>query len=176
MKSLIIDYEKCNGCNSCALACSFVKTGTFDINRANVSVSYFPEVNFTVPVVCQHCSEPICMEICPKKAIYRDEETNAVIIDQNICTGCKLCIMACPIGAPWKDSETKKVFKCDLCGGDPECVKYCSFGALSYDDLEEETLKGRKDRLKRVARVVASFDDISILNHIKMYGGHGNAD
>lgn len=158
MKFIFVDYDKCHGCNSCALACSFAKTGSFNVARSNVSVIYFPEIeDRIVPVICQHCLDPACMDVCPARAIYRDRETGAVIIDQSICVGCKLCVMACPIGIPWVDMKTSKVMKCDLCGGDPQCVKYCGFGALEFLEVDDATIKLRKEGARKLAQVMTKL-------------------
>ena len=154
MRSLVVNYDKCRGCNCCALACSFFKTNTFNSTKANLSVASFPEANLRFPVVCQQCLQPVCMEVCPVKAIYRDAETGAVIIDQNLCKGCRMCIKACPIGSPWVDSDNSRVMKCDLCGGDPKCVEYCAYGALQFIPVEEATMKQRKEGARKIAEIL----------------------
>lgn len=154
MKYIVVDYDQCRGCNCCTLACSFAKTKTFNSNKANLSITQFPELDLYVPVVCQQCLQPVCMEVCPAQAIYLDEKTGASIIDQNICIGCKMCIMACPFGSPWVDSERSCVMKCDLCGGDPECVKYCGYGALQFVPEEEATMKQRDEGARKILEIL----------------------
>ena len=152
MKRLIVDYEKCRGCYSCTQACSFAKSREFNINGANLSVDYLPEFDLSVPVICLHCTEPECMEACPVQAIFRDKETDAVVIDLTICTGCEICITVCPVGHPRIDINNKNIAKCDLCDGDPECVKYCGYDALQYISVDEETLKQRKEDAIKIAK------------------------
>ncbi len=53
-----------------------------------------------------------------------DAKTGAVIIDEDACTGCLDCADACPFDAIFVGPDNE-VLKCDLCGGDPICVKYC---------------------------------------------------
>jgi Fe-S-cluster-containing hydrogenase component 2 len=154
-KLIMVDYEKCHGCNSCTLACSFAKTKEFNPTRANLSIVFFPEEgDLTVPVVCQNCLEPVCMEVCPAQAIYRDEETGAVVINENLCIGCKLCVMTCPIGGLWVDIKNNKIVKCDLCEGDPKCVKNCGFEALQFVEAEEAIIKKRKEGAKKLSRIL----------------------
>ena len=74
------------------------------------------------------------MEICPANAISRNQVTGAVEIDQSQCAGCKMCMMACPMGNIHFNSTTRVSNKCDLCGGDPSCVKHCISGALRFED------------------------------------------
>ena len=94
------------------------------------------------------------MDLCPAQAISRDEKSGAVVIDENLCIGCKMCIMACPIGGPWVDAENFKIMKCDLCEGDPKCVKYCAFGALEFVTAEEAALKNRKEGVKNILKLL----------------------
>lgn len=154
-KFILVDYEKCHGCNSCTLACSFAKTREFNPTRSNLSIVSYPELgNLTIPVICQNCLEPPCMEVCPAQAISQEEETGAVLIDENLCVGCKMCIMACPIGGPWVDVKTLKVMKCDLCEGDPQCVKNCGFEALQFVKPEEAVEKKRKEGARKLSEII----------------------
>jgi Fe-S-cluster-containing hydrogenase component 2 len=74
------------------------------------------------------------MRYCPTKAIRIDDVTGARVIDQELCIGCQTCIQACSyeLSRIRFDRVKKKAIKCDLCGGDPACVKACPTGALSY--------------------------------------------
>jgi Fe-S-cluster-containing dehydrogenase component len=94
------------------------------------------------------------MDVCPALAIYRNKETGAVLIDENLCIGCKMCLMACPLGAPWVDSESSRVMKCDLCSGTPQCVQYCGFGALQFVTAEEAMLKMRNEGARKISEVI----------------------
>ena len=158
MKCIVVDYDECRGCNCCTLACSFFNTKTFNSTKANLSIASFPEVDLRFPVVCQQCLQPVCMEVCPALAIYRDDETGAMIIDQKLCIGCKMCIMACPVGSPWVDSDNFRVMKCDLCGGDPKCVSYCGYGALQFIPVEEATMKQRKEGARKIADILKKLN------------------
>jgi Fe-S-cluster-containing dehydrogenase component len=87
---------------------------------------------FFLPMTCQQCDEPPCLAACPNEAIFRDEELDRVLINHQKCVGCRMCVSACPFGAMGFDEERGKSFKCDLCGGLPECVRVCTAGALMY--------------------------------------------
>lgn len=142
---IIVNPEKCHGCNCCSLACSDTKTGKFNINKARLVVIKFKsEKDLAFPVMCQNCDEPDCMNICPEEAIYRDEKSAAIAINKDLCTECMLCVDACPYGAPWVDRENSVVEHCDLCSGDPQCVKYCSFDALQLVRKNEDSTMVRK--------------------------------
>lgn len=67
----------------------------------------------------------------------RDPKTRAVVVDEERCTGCGFCAAACPWGVITLDPVTGKALKCDLCGGDPACVKECPENALRFLDVRE---------------------------------------
>ncbi|PCN50495.1 4Fe-4S ferredoxin, partial [Candidatus Geothermarchaeota archaeon ex4572_27] len=69
-------------------------------------------------------------------AIWKDE-AGIVRINRLKCIGCKSCNYACPLSAPIFIEELRASSKCDLCDGDPECVKFCSSGALRAYPREE---------------------------------------
>jgi Fe-S-cluster-containing hydrogenase component 2 len=88
------------------------------------------------------------MEACPTNAISRNEETGAMVVDEDACVGCRVYNMACPIGGVSIDPVTNIAIKCDLCDGDPECVKYCDIEAISYVPLDklDSTMKRKKSQ------------------------------
>jgi len=128
-KAIVVDQMKCNGCQICEIHCSRIKEGKVWLEASRIQIfSFFPGID--IVAVCQQCENASCMKTCPVEAFYRDTESKAVLIDQKKCTGCGACINACPIGAIRFHPHTKKAIKCDLCGGDPECVKRCPEHAL----------------------------------------------
>jgi len=146
---LIADMDKCTGCGSCALACSFAKTNTFHPGHGRIRVLKLDESGVDAPVFCQQCEEPRCVEACPKGALVRRPENGILVIDEQTCDGCAICAVACPYGAiavrPEVDHVSKQsgkknrqMLKCDLCGGQPQCVKWCETGALAYVGVEEQ--------------------------------------
>ena len=52
----------------------------------------------SLPLLCMHCEQPACVDVCPTGASYKSEE-GPVLIDQNKCIGCRACIVACPYDA-----------------------------------------------------------------------------
>jgi Fe-S-cluster-containing hydrogenase component 2 len=79
-----------------------------------------------VTAICHHCGNPPpCAEVCPTDAFYYDPVTLAALIDQSKCIQCMECVPACPFDVVFI-APTGEVLKCDLCGGDPVCVKACS--------------------------------------------------
>jgi carbon-monoxide dehydrogenase iron sulfur subunit len=93
----------------------------------------------SVPVLCQQCEDPLCATMCPASAISRDDTKRVVVVNKRKCLGCRTCVEVCPFGGPSVDPRTGTAEKCDLCEGDPLCVKVCTQGALTYVAAEEES-------------------------------------
>jgi Fe-S-cluster-containing hydrogenase component 2 len=71
------------------------------------------------------------MKNCIYNAIQRDEKLGIVRVKKENCTGCGMCIKACPIeGAIKLEPTSGKALKCDICDGDPSCVKFCPTEAI----------------------------------------------
>ena len=147
MKTFIIDPQKCTGCHLCEMACSYVHHGVFSLETGNIKVESDEDRGFHVPTKCMQCEMAYCIKSCVAGALHKDETTGAVLVDRNKCIGCKACIMACPFGSIVLISHEKgsEIHLCNLCDGDPECVKVCRDHALSYVD---ETRINRKKREK----------------------------
>jgi len=118
------------------LACSFATEGVFSLTKSRIRVVKFEEEGVDVPMPCFHCEKAPCISVCPTRALSRDASTNAVLLDHTKCIGCRLCMIACPFGAMHYDGVRKIVYKCDLCYGDPSCVKWCETKAIVYADPE----------------------------------------
>jgi len=150
--------NRCSGCRVCELTCSEQHEERFQPSKARIHVLSFDETVQDVPVVCQQCADAPCLEACPEEAISRDAETNAVVVDQDLCIQCGSCVSACVIGldavaseqklAIRLDEDTQFPLKCDLCGGDPQCVKFCPTEALVYTDKPVEGEFGVGDMME----------------------------
>ena len=129
-QSLVANPTACTGCLTCETACSLMKTGQIFPAMARIHIDRDPFEGRFIPNVCHQCSIPYCLNACPVNAIGISEKTGAVLIDREKCVGCKSCQRACPYGMIVFDEEGEKSFKCDLCGGNPQCVKLCPTHAL----------------------------------------------
>jgi Fe-S-cluster-containing hydrogenase component 2 len=74
------------------------------------------------------------MTICPTGALHRESAVAPVLLEEQLCIGCRMCIMACPFGAIglYLHGEKGAIVKCDLCQGDPQCVRFCEPSALKF--------------------------------------------
>jgi Fe-S-cluster-containing hydrogenase component 2 len=150
-RALTVNLDKCTGCRSCELACSFKHHREFNPIKSNIHVSIFTENAFYVPVVCFQCDKAFCAEVCPAGAISAGEVNGAYVVsvDKGKCVGCKMCTLACPFGVITYQSDGY-VQKCDLCGGEPECVTFCVPGALEFREPTAATLKKTKALAEKI--------------------------
>jgi Fe-S-cluster-containing hydrogenase component 2 len=125
MKRLSVNPNLCIGCKECELMCSLKHHGVFNPAVARIRVEYNPEQGSYDPVICMHCDDPACAEACSFEAMSRDAITGAMVIHDETCTQCHECVEACPYGAI-RVTPDGSVLKCDLCGGEPMCVRFCS--------------------------------------------------
>lgn len=121
------DYLKCSGCRRCEVACSLHHENTIWPEASRIRV-FMLVPGVEIPQVCAQCHDYPCVESCPVDALSVDEKTSAVIVDREECTSCGLCIEACPGRIPFIHPGDDKATICDLCDGDPECVKACLAG------------------------------------------------
>ncbi len=138
-KVLVIDYERCTGCRICELVCSVKHEGVSNPARSRIKIVKWETEGRYVPMSCQQCESAPCQAVCPVTAISRDETLNRVMIDYDVCIGCRMCVAVCPFGSMAFDTLAKKVIKCDLCDGDPLCVKFCDVDAVQYVDASEQS-------------------------------------
>ena len=133
---LVVDPKKCKACRSCELACSFGHNGEFNPRLSCVTIFHYEQQCISVPVTCLQCDEAACAAVCPTGALKRAAD-GVVLHDPAKCIVCKQCVGACPLGNISYSPLKQKVFKCDLCDGDPMCVKFCPTGAITMVDAAD---------------------------------------
>ncbi len=168
--AMLIDVNRCDrGCDACVSAC-IKENGLTDHGRPETDPQWIRKVEVTdpqskrtksLPVMCQHCEKPPCVDVCPTGASFKRDD-GIVLVDKHICIGCRYCIMACPYKArsfvhevltDQKESNPRgkgTVEGCTMCvhridtGKNPACVDACStdggkaiiFGDLANPDSE----------------------------------------
>jgi len=91
------------------------------------------------------------MNVCPVKALSRDESLARVMVDYDKCIGCRSCVAVCPFGAMNFNVIDRKVFKCDLCDGDPQCVRFCDMKAVDYKDATDVSILKKRELQRGLA-------------------------
>lgn len=134
-KMLIVNADLCIGCRMCEAICSLVHYGSIGISHARLKVLRYDNKAFFNPVVCTQCEVPYCASVCPSQAITKDAETGVVKVSKSKCTGCKMCLTACPFGAMGFIDDV--AIKCDHCGGNPSCVEFCQAKAITYGEPKD---------------------------------------
>ena len=163
---LVIDLDTCVGCHACAVHCKEWNSGGVaapltDIapygadpdgvwfNRVHSYEAGSGAAGRTVhfPRSCHHCETPACVTVCPTGASYKRAEDGIVLVNEDLCIGCKLCSWACPYGAREFDIDEGVMKKCTLCidriyneafvveDRVPACVATCPVGARHFGDL-----------------------------------------
>jgi Fe-S-cluster-containing dehydrogenase component len=138
------ERELCSGCRTCEAVC------TNHNNRGHASSALariILEKDYLAAIyeahVCYQCVDPLCLRACPVAALQVDRSsgTNARVIDERACIGCRQCLAACDRvfdpPRPRYDAQRRVSTKCHLCFGEPQCVQHCPYGALRFEWAEQ---------------------------------------
>lgn len=147
-KTLVVDYERCCGCDYCVLICSFSHGGVVQASKSRVRMYRHEDEALYVPILCEQCEEPPCIPACPLDVISRDAETGIVSIDGVRCTGCRICLGSCPFSAIIMDPERNVAIACDTCWGDPMCAKGCMADAIRWLEAEPAVIREKRENAK----------------------------
>ena len=148
-QAIYFDITRCGGCGACISACMdqndiYPEKGQISFRRVyQIDEGEYPAATINyVSIACQHCEDAPCIVACPTGAITKNQKTNAVVVNRDLCIGCHSCALACPFGVPrydWQD----KMQKCNLCserveaGLLPACVKVCPTRALQFGPINK---------------------------------------
>ncbi|MDE2166996.1 MAG: 4Fe-4S dicluster domain-containing protein [Alphaproteobacteria bacterium] len=165
---MVIDLKRCIGCYGCQIACKAehgTPPGVFYARVLKREEGQYPNVKqFSLPVLCNHCEEPPCVDVCPTGASFKWSD-GIVDIDHDKCVGCRACMMACPYNnryfndgnqnyfgdagsTPFERARAARhptgvVMKCNFCrdrvraGKMPACVANCPTVARHFGDLDD---------------------------------------
>ena len=162
--AMVIDTRRCIGCHGCSVACKTENDVPLGATRCwveYVEKGEFPNVTrHFLPRLCNQCSEPQCVDVCPTGATYKREEDGIVVVDADKCIGCKYCVLACPYDARYINPQTGTADKCDFClhrvlnGVVPSCVNTCQGRARIFGDMNDPD--------SEVARLIAT-ESVTVL-------------
>ena len=146
-KMFMVNLEKCTGCEACTDACSGPRIGMYWEAASRIRILKDEPRTVFIPLVCEHCDEHPCVDACPVDAINFDEKLSIYVVDSEECIACGSCQEACPYQGIFVNENT--ALKCDLCGGDPSCVKLCYAGALQWVDSGQQAMEADMEHKKR---------------------------
>lgn len=177
---MVIDLKRCIGCDACTIACRQVHGTPMGLLFAKVikrELGTYPDARSAfLPLLCMHCGQPLCADVCPTGATFKRDD-GIVTIDPEQCIGCRNCVLACPYGARdsfqvrrtyYTEGKTAfevahdakhlggKVEKCDFCldrlerGKEPACVAACPAEARIFGDLNDK--KSRVSHILSIRR------------------------
>lgn len=150
-----IDSARCTGCKTCELACKDYKDLDPKVNYRRIyeyaggawqeqgGVWHQNVFAYYLSIACNHCANPVSVQVCPTGAMHKRAEDGLVVIDESVCIGCRYCHMACPYGAPQFNAEKGVMTKCDGCqsrvsqGLKPVCVESCPLRAIEFAPIDE---------------------------------------
>ncbi len=192
---LLIDVNKCSSdCNACVSACSEENGWEMDGENPRTDAQWIRKVDLkdmatgrelSLPVMCQHCEKPPCVDVCPTGASFKRAD-GIVLVDKHICIGCRYCMMACPYKArsfihekipdedkrPWAPRGKGTVESCTLCvhrvdeGGTPACAVACGEsgnGAILFGDL--------MDPQSEISRRLATYQSSALRDDLRLNPG-----
>jgi Fe-S-cluster-containing dehydrogenase component len=170
----VIDQSRCIGCKACVQACE--ECGTHR-GHSLIHLDFVDRgvTTQTVPMVCMHCEDPTCAEVCPADAIKQNEDGVVQSSLKPRCIACSNCVLACPFGVPKMMTALDQMMKCDMCydrtsvGLPTMCASVCPSQALWFGPIESfrETRTGRllddwqfgNERVRTKVRVVVTVGE-----------------
>jgi molybdopterin-containing oxidoreductase family iron-sulfur binding subunit len=193
---MLIDSTKCaSGCTDCVKACN-TENGLTGATRPT-DVQWIRKIEIkeiktgrtqSLPMMCQHCAQPPCVDVCPTGASFKRAD-GIVLVDRHSCIGCRYCMMACPYQArsfvhePVDEHRADVprgqgcVESCTMCvhridrGEGPACVQACAeagHGAILFGDLNDPGSEIAKAVARHTARQVR--EDLNLDTGVRYLG------
>jgi electron transport protein HydN len=174
---VVANPHKCIGCQACEIACAVAHLGTSVATAGALEVPFLPRLAVvktpmvTMPIQCRQCDDAPCANVCPVEAITH--QGDKIIVNTEVCIGCKTCMLACPFGAMdmapeleagrpiYQEVLTREhaegqvvkeklvAYKCDMCNeriGGPACVEICPAAAFTIvkPAVMKESIKNKR--------------------------------
>ncbi len=181
----VIDLRRCDGCRKCTEACQ--KTHSLPVDHEWIKVYELEDAEGNkrfFPRLCMQCENAPCLKVCPVAATFKSDE-GVILIDQDRCIGCRLCMAACPYEARYFNYEDPPkpaspianpmpefpvpqqkgtVGKCILCvhyveqGKLPACMEACTMNALYIADLNSDVMTNQAGETYQLSKYLRSND------------------
>jgi len=166
---MVMDLDRCIGCNACVIACKVEHNTPGGIHFTKIleqEIGTYPQAKRRfLPVMCNHCDNAPCIDVCPTQATYARDQDGIVLMDWDKCIGCGACVLACPYDQRFQVFDNRTVFpggtkdferpdieraqegtvaKCDFCyhrideGLEPACVEVCPTNARIFGEVAGE--------------------------------------
>lgn len=187
--TMIFDLRYCDGCKACTLACQHDHYLPADTEWIKVyDMAGADGQTYHLPKPCMMCEDPPCQVVCPVGATFRDDE-GLVLIDQNVCIGCRTCMAACPYEARYFNTEPMPkapaqpfptspqwpvpqregtVGKCVFCaarlpaGQLPACVANCPMGVIFIGDLTSDVAVNNQGHAIKISEFLSANDAVRL--------------
>lgn len=194
---MLIDATKCvEGCTACVEACE-TEHGLTGFDRPETDAQWIRKMeledeqtgnSYSLPMLCQHCANPPCVDVCPTGASFVRKD-GIVLVDKHICIGCRYCMMACPYKArsfiheelteqrPHAPRGKGTVESCTFCvhrvdqDRTPACVEACSVAGhqvILFGDLNDSTSILSKELSKLASKQVR--EDLNLNTGVRYHG------
>ena len=182
---MVVDLRRCDGCKECTGACQVTHYLSNDQEWIKVyEVETESGGTVFMPRLCMHCEEAPCLKVCPVRATFKNDQ-GLILIDQDLCIGCRICMAACPYDARyfnwWDPPKPPGVFdnpmpefpvpqqrgtvgKCILCvhytdkGRLPACVDACRMDAIYIADLTTGVMTNRSGETYQLRQYLQEND------------------
>lgn len=169
---MVFDLRRCDGCRDCIKGCQEQHHLSESDEWIKVYELFDAQgLNFAMPVLCMQCENAPCVRVCPVAATYHRDD-GVVVVDQDVCIGCRMCMAACPYDVRvfnWDQpppiderfrahspeftvpQQQGTVSKCTMCvhlledGSLPSCLTSCSMEAVYVGDLVEDTMTNGRE-------------------------------
>lgn len=183
--AVVVDLRRCDGCKDCTVACQDTHYLNRDQEWIKVYESEDESGNKTfMPRLCMQCENPPCLKVCPVAATFKNDQ-GVVLVNQDRCIGCRICMAACPYEARYFNFDDPikppgpfdnpmpefpvpqrrgTVGKCILCvhytdkGILPACVEACRMDAIYIADLNTDVMTNRSGETYKFSKYVREND------------------
>ncbi len=158
---IVADPARCIGCAACEVACAAASAGCSVLDAQADAAPFSPRLSLivdavvTVPVQCRQCADAPCAGVCPQHGISVVD--GVVSVDKERCIGCKMCMVACPVGAI--TVRAGRAAKCQLCIERPEgpaCMQVCP--AKAFTLVRPETMRNEVRRRREQCLVAMATE------------------